>query len=235
MARTRNAKRRAPRADVTASGLLDLDFSKSATVSRFLQDNAFVRGILGPVGSGKSYACAAEVLLRALMQEPNPKDNIRYSRFAIVRNSYPMLRSTTLKTWADMFPEHVWGPMRWSPPITHHIQLPAKDGVPGLDAEVIFLALDKDIDVRKILSLEITGAWVNEARELPLGVIQGLTHRVGRYPSKTMGGVTWRGIWMDTNAMDDDHWWYRLSEKGAGQGQVPVEIFQAACCCRGIT
>ena len=226
MARTRNAKRRAPRADVTASGLLDLDFSKSATVSRFLQDNAFVRGILGPVGSGKSYACAAEVLLRALMQEPNPKDNIRYSRFAIVRNSYPMLRSTTLKTWADMFPEHVWGPMRWSPPITHHIQLPAKDGVPGLDAEVIFLALDKDIDVRKILSLEITGAWVNEARELPLGVIQGLTHRVGRYPSKPMGGVTWRGIWMATNAMDDDHWWYRLSEKEPVKGKFPWKFFK---------
>ena len=197
---------------------LNLDFRTSPTVWKFLQSNAFVRGLVGPVGSGKSYACAAEVMLRAIKQKPSPKDGIRRTRFAIVRNSYPMLRTTTLKTWAELFPENVWGRMHWSPPITHHIKLPSRGDAAGVDCEVIFLALDQPKDVRKLLSLELTGAWVNESRELPKSIIDGLTHRCGRYPVKSDGGPTWRGIWMDSNPCDDDHWIFRLAEGGEAPG-----------------
>jgi hypothetical protein len=124
-----------------------------------------------------------------------------------------MLKTTTIKTWLDLFPENTFGSLLWTPPITHHIRLPARDGAAGVDCEVIFLALDQPKDVRKLLSLELTGAWVNEARELPKAVIDGLTHRVGRYPTKRDGGATWHGIWMDTNPMDDDHWFHKLAEK----------------------
>ncbi len=179
---------------------LNLDFSTSPTVWKFLQDKSFVRGIMGPVGSGKSYACAAEIMLKAVSQVPSPRDGIKYSRFVVVRNSYPELRTTTIKTWQELFPENIWGPFRWSPPLTHHIKLPSRDNAPGIDCEVIFLALDQPKDVRKLLSMELTGAWVNEARELPKAVIDGLTHRVGRYPTLSDGGATpWRGIIMDTN------------------------------------
>ena len=157
---------------------LKLDFSTSQTVWKFLQDKSFVRGLMGPVGSGKSYACAAEIMLKAVQQVASPKDGIKYSRFVVVRNSYPELRTTTIKTWQELFPENIWGPFRWSPPLTHHIKLPSRDGAPGIDCEVIFLALDQPKDVRKLLSMELTGAWVNEARELPKAVIDGLTHRV---------------------------------------------------------
>ena len=34
---------------------LKLDFSSSPTLWKFLQDKSFVRGVMGPVGSGKSY------------------------------------------------------------------------------------------------------------------------------------------------------------------------------------
>jgi len=197
---------------------LDLDFSQARTVWEFLLGNDFVRGLMGPVGSGKSYACASEIMLRAVKQAPSPRDGIRYTRFVVVRNSYPMLRTTTLKTWAELFPENVWGRMYWSPPITHHIKLPARGDAHGIDCEVIFLALDQPKDVRKLLSLELTGAWINEARELPKAIVDGLTHRVGRYPVQSDGGPTWRGIWMDTNPMDDDHWWWRLAEGGESPG-----------------
>ena len=36
------------------------------------------------------------------------------------------------------------------PPLTHHIKLPSRDGAPGIDCEVIFLALDQPKDVRKL-------------------------------------------------------------------------------------
>ena len=181
--------------------------------------------MMGPVGSGKSYACAAEVMIRAVQQKPSPIDGIRYSRFVIVRNSYPELKTTTIKTWQDMFPEATFGPMLYTPPITHHIRLPARDGAAGIDCEVIFLALDQPKDVRKLLSLELTGAWVNEARELPKAVIDGLTHRVGRYPTKRDGGASWHGIWMDTNPMDDDHWWHKLAEKEKMSGPYAWKFF----------
>jgi hypothetical protein len=206
---------------------LKLDFTKSPTVWNFLQDKSFVRGIMGPVGSGKSYACAAEIMLKAVSQVPSPRDGIKYSRFVVVRNSYPELRTTTIKTWQELFPENIWGPFRWSPPLTHHIKLPSRDNAPGIDCEVIFLALDQPKDVRKLLSMELTGAWVNEARELPKAVIDGLTHRVGRYPTLSDGGASpWRGIIMDTNPMDDDHWWYRLAEKEKMVGKYKWKFFR---------
>ena len=79
------------------------------------------------------------------------------------------------------------GSVKYSPPITHHIKLPPRDGAAGIDCEVIFLALDDPKDVRKLLSLELTGAWVNECGELPKAVADGLTHRVGRFPTKADG------------------------------------------------
>jgi hypothetical protein len=209
-----------------AEPLLKFDFSGAPTLWSFLHDDAFVRGVLGPVGSGKSTACAAEILLRAVRQAPSVRDGVKKTRFVVARNSYPELRTTTIKTWLQMFPEHVWGKMRWQPPITHHLRLPARDGAPAVDCEVIFLALDRPEDVKKLLSLEITGAWVNEARELPKSIIDGLTSRVGRYPSKADGGPTWRGVWMDTNPPDDDHWWYRLAEGEPMEGLYPWRFWK---------
>ena len=205
---------------------LKLDFSSAPTVGRFFNSDSFVRGLMGPVGSGKSYACCAEIFRRAVQQRPSPRDGIKYSRFAIVRNTHPMLRTTTLKTWLELLPEDVWGPVKYAPPITHHIKLPPRDGAAGIDMEVIFLALDDPKDVRKVLSLELTGAWVNECRELPKAIIDGLTHRVGRYPSKADGGPTWRGVIMDTNPPDDDHYWYRLAEKDTPTGRFKWEFFR---------
>ena len=181
---------------------------------------------MGPVGSGKSYACCAEIFRRAVQQRPSPRDGVKYSRWAIVRNTHPMLRTTTLKTWLELLPEHVWGPVKYSPPITHHITLPPRDGAAGIDMEVLFLALDDPKDVRKLLSLELTGAWVNEARELPKAVVDGLTHRVGRYPTKADGGPSWRGVIMDSNPMDDDHWYFRLAEKDRPTGRFAWDFFR---------
>ena len=137
MARTSKSRDRSPRRrkqpSVDALTGLNLDFSQSPTTWKFLNDDSFVRGLMGPVGSGKTFASLAEVMLRAVKQPASPVDNVRYTRFAVIRNSYPELRTTTIKTWQELFPENVWGAMRWSPPITHHIKLPERDGVPGLD------------------------------------------------------------------------------------------------------
>ncbi len=64
---------------------INLDFSTSPVVYDYFQNNAFVQGLMGPVGSGKSYACASKIFKKAVEQKPSPIDGIKYSRWAIVR------------------------------------------------------------------------------------------------------------------------------------------------------
>ena len=174
-----------------------------------MKDSNFFRGIRGPVGSGKSVACCVEVFRRSLEQKKNDQ-GIRKSRWAIIRNTNPQLRTTTIKTWLDWFPEDVWGKFHWSVPYTHHIQQDE------LDIEILFLALDRPEDVKKLLSLELTGIWINEAREVPKSIIDACTMRVGRYPSMREGGASWSGVIADTNAPEEDHWWAIMA------GEVPI-------------
>lgn len=182
-----------------------VEYNASDTISEFHFSDKFVRGVMGPIGSGKSVGMCCEIMRRACEQQPSP-DGIRKSRWAIIRNTYPELKSTTIKTWLDWFPEEVYGAVRWDSPITHNIR------VGDVELEVMFLALDKAKDVKRLLSLELTGAFINEAREVPKTVIDAATGRVGRYPSKREGGASWFGVIMDTNPPDDDHWWFQVFE-----------------------
>jgi len=189
-----------------------VDFSykpDGEVLKNFMKDHTFFRGIRGPVGSGKSVGCCVEVFRRALEQEKSP-DGIRKSRWAIIRNTNPQLRTTTIKTWLDWFPENDWGKFTWSVPYTHNI----KKG--EVELEVIFLALDRPEDVKKLLSLELTGIWINEAREIPKSIIDACTMRVGRFPSMRDGGPSWTGVIADTNAPEEDHWWPIMA------GEVPI-------------
>lgn len=169
-----------------------------------MESESFVRGIMGPVGSGKSTACALEMIRRAHYQRKGP-DGKRRSRWCVIRNSYPELKSTTIKTWMDWIPAE-YGKTNFDSPIVHHIK------TEELDIEVLFLALDRPEDQKKLLSLELTGAWINEAREVPKAIVDALTGRVGRYPSVNMGGCSWSGILMDTNPPDTESWWFKMCE-----------------------
>ena len=189
------------------------DFKPHGEVLRqYMKATDFWRGIRGPVGSGKSVGSAVELFRRALQQEPNA-DGIRRTRWAVIRNTGPQLKTTTIKTWLDWFPENTYGPFRWGVPFTHHIK------VADLDMEVIFLALDNEDDIRKLLSLELTGIWVNEAREIQKAIIDACTMRCGRFPPMREGGPSWYGMICDTNAPEDDHWWAVMS------GDAPLPEF----------
>ncbi|HET8729233.1 MAG TPA: hypothetical protein VFO41_17160 [Alphaproteobacteria bacterium] len=184
--------------------------SPGPVVRRFLASNAFVRGLRGPYGSGKSVACTIDIVRRAAAQKPG-RDGVRRTRWAVVRNTYPELKTTTIKTWHDWVRPEL-GRWRADGPPVHHVR------ADGLDMEVLFLALDRPEDARKLLSMELTGAWINEAREVPKAVLDALTGRVGRFPPARDGGPSWSGIIMDTNPPDTDHWWYRLAEEERPEG-----------------
>jgi len=192
--------------DKVLSRIEGRNFAAPPTIARFLASTAFVRGIRGPVQSGKSSGACQEIMRRAREQVPG-EDGIRRTRFVVVRNTYGELKDTTIKTWLDWFPEDLFGKFnRAQGEMKHHIQKG------DIDCEVMFRALDKPEDSRKVLSLDITGAWFNEAREIPYEIVEKMTDRVGRFPAKKDGGCTWRGIFLDTNPPDEDHWWYKFEK-----------------------
>lgn len=174
------------------------------TLKRFAKSDAFVRFAVGPVGSGKSTACVREVVRRAFRQRRGP-DGLRRTRFVIIRNTYSQLRDTTRKTFEQWVPAWLG---TW-----HEQSFTFKIEWDDVDCEVLFRALDRPEDVRKLLSLELTGAYINEAREIPKHVLDVLETRVGRYPSKAQGGASWFGIWADTNPWHGGHWGAKLFAK----------------------
>lgn len=176
------------------------DYTASPTIARFMRSDAPVRLAMGPVGSGKSVGCIMEIVRRASMQALN-KRGLRRTRWVIVRQTYQQLKDTTLKTWLDWFPDGVAG--RWREyDKTFFLEFG------DVRAEVLFRALDDPDDVARLLSLELTGGYINEARETPLEIVTALRSRLGRYPAVKDGGPTWHGLIMDTNPPPTDHWIY---------------------------
>ena len=191
--------------------MIEINYRPPGPVARaFLLASDFFRGIMGPFGSGKSTVCIMDMLAKS-SQQAVCTDGKRKTRWAVVRNTYPELRTTTIKSWHQWIPPSIGRWVDTGPP-THHIT----EG--ELDMEVIFVSLDRPDDVAKLLGMELTGAWVDEAREVPKAVIDGLTGRVGRFPSVMMGGCTWSGIIASTNPPDTYHWWYKLSEEVKPEG-----------------
>jgi hypothetical protein len=181
-------------------------YTAPRTVGRFMRSDTRVRCIVGPVGSGKSSGCVVEVLRRAAEQAPGP-DKVRRTRFCIIRNTYRELKDTTRKTFEQWVPASLG---RWyEQDFTFVIDKPMSDGT-RLHSEVLFRALDRPEDVKKLLSLELTGAYINEARQIPKAILDVLGSRVGRYPAAKDGRPTWFGIWMDTNPWHTAHWGYKL-------------------------
>lgn len=190
-----------------------LAYNPSLTCGKFLRSNQFVRVIVGPIGSGKSSACVVEILRRAAEQKPDKK-KVRNSRFAIIRNTYRELNDTTRRTFEQWLPPEMgkWDKQEFS----FVIDKPLPDGT-RLHIEVLFRALDRPEDVKKVLSLELTAAYFNELREVAKEVFDGVQGRVGRYPAKKDGGSSWDGIWGDSNPWHQGHWLQKL-ERDAPEG-----------------
>lgn len=166
-----------------------------------------VKLLIGPFGTGKTSSAAYDQIMCQSKRVLPKSDGIRYSRFAVVRNTFPQLRDTTIKTVLDWFPPSVFG-------VYHASEKRYVVYVEDRCIEILFRALDIEKDVRNLLSLELTGAWIDEAREINHSVIKGLLGRMTRYPAmKDFGG---REPWiypcqliLTTNYPSREHHLYR--------------------------
>lgn len=198
--------------------LTHIDYTPPATGAAFMRSDIKRRLLLGPIGSGKSTVCVVEIFRRCA-EIPKCKDGYRRSRWVVVRNTNQQLKTTTLKTWNQWFPPGVAGTWREGDK-TFLLE------VGDIKAEILFLPLDSPDDAQRLLSLELTGAFLNEAREIAPEIIQAVFSRLGRYPSRAMLPPEtdyWYGLIMDTNPPSRDSYLFEKFEEERPEGW---EIFK---------
>jgi len=128
-------------------------------------------------------ACIQELFRLAKAQWPN-SDGVRKTKPAVVRNTYKELTDTTLATYKQWMPPQI-STVVGKPPVAK-VYL-KKEDLTTVEMEVLFIAMDTVEDVSKMLSLEISSCFLNEARELPYAIVTAARERMGRYPSEIDG------------------------------------------------
>lgn len=194
------------------------NYKPSKTLQEFHWDNSFVRGVMGPYGSGKSVAMCMEMFRRACeMPVWDKEEKIRKSKWLIVRGVYSEITGSVLRTLEKVIPSEHLNFKMGNKEVPSCLFKSSLDDGTTVELIINFIALENFNDVGKIKSFEYTSAWLNEASELAPEVLAAVTGRTGRYPGKICDEQGreipyWRGVIMDTNPPDDDHWWYKLSE-----------------------
>jgi hypothetical protein len=172
------------------------------TLAAYRKSKKFFQCIMGPLGSAKTTTSIQKIIDLVTQQKPGPRGD-RRTRGVVVRNTYPDLMNTTIRDFKGIVEPLRLGPMTMGHPPEMKMDFDLPDGTRVL-AEIIFVALDKDDDVRKLRGMQLTWAYVNEMKEVPKSIIDMLQARVDRYPAQ--GSSAWTGIFGDTNAWDVDHW-----------------------------
>lgn len=189
---------------------MELNYTSIPTFAQVHQDPNKYLFVMGCVGSGKSSGCIWHIFLNGLNQVPQ-YDGVRRSRYGVLRATYPALKSTVVKSWQNWFKSLIT--ITYDVPIRGMIRMPHPDGQTSVEIEIIFIALDREEDINKLQSLELTGAHLNECAEIPRAVHQMLKSRVNRYPDMSSGGPKSPFIIADYNAVPANHWLYKIAEE----------------------
>lgn len=182
---------------------MDLNYTPPKTLGDFMASDARVRVVRGPVGSGKSTVMVVEMLRRACEQAPGP-DGIRRTRGVVVRNTLGQLITTSLETIKTVIPPEIMNYHVGN----HTVTIRFND----VHSEWILLPLDTPQNVQRLLSLELTFAWLSELREIPVKILEDVLGRCSRYPSVMRGGPTWYGVFGETNSFSEDDPWFTKLE-----------------------
>jgi hypothetical protein len=186
---------------------MNLTYTPPKSVKEFLQSEAFISLIVGPVGSTKTTAGIMKIAYHAA-QMAKCRDGIRRSRAIWVRNTREQLRDTSIPDVLRWYPDGQAGTYLKS---EYKFMLRFDD----VECEILFRGLDDSDDVRRLLSLQASFGILDEFREINPDIFNALQGRLGRYPSKldnSVGCVTDNKksnahIWGMTNPPDMDTFW----------------------------
>lgn len=196
-------------------------YTPPLSLAGFFYSEAFTSLVVGPFGSTKTTASLLKIAYHASRMAPC-KDGIRRSRAVVVRNTREQLADTTIPDFLKWFPDGEAGIFEKT---AKKFVLRFND----VECEVLFRGLDDANDVKRLLSLQLSFAFMDEFREIHPDIFEALQGRIGRYPDKSMviprpewgvddkgnpvgGCVTDTGkpndhLWGATNPPDMDTWW----------------------------
>ena len=165
-------------------------------------------------------------------------DGVRRSRYAVVRNTRQMLFDTTIPDFLKWYPDGEFGLFMKS-----DAKFLLRFG--DVESEILFRGLDDPNDVRRLLSLQLTGGMMDEFREIHPDIYEALAGRAGRYPDKVLvppkkeWGVDYRGnpiggcvrtdgsaakrLWGMSNPPDMETFWEQLLTDPPGNVHVTLQ------------
>jgi len=186
-----------------------LNYTPSKTVRKFMLSDHSMRALMGPVGGGKTSGAIVELLRQSILM-PQGANGLRESVMLVVRNTKQQLKDTTLASVRELLPVEIY---KWK-----ESDMAMEFSFNDVRSKWLFRSLDTPEDVQRVLSLQVTWVWVEEAREIPVPLLSDLEGRRGRFPSQSKSdafpeGFRYRsGIIYTTNPpeIDSDH--YKLME-----------------------
>jgi hypothetical protein len=212
-------------------------FTPVPSLVPFFLSDKFISLVCGPVGSTKTTAGILKILYHAKQMAPG-KDGVRRSRCVWVRQTREQLRDTSIPDFLNWFPDGHAGTYAKS---EYNFTIRLDD----VECEVMFRGLDDSKDIRRLLSLQLSFAVVEEFRELNKDVFEALQGRLGRYPSGGLvphnpawgndekgnpiqGCVTDEGkpnkhVWGMSNPPDMDTYWEELITEHADNVHVTIQ------------
>ena len=144
------------------------------TIDAFHMHPGQIRGIVGPVGSGKTTGATWDVC-RYLPLFLAEQWGYKRSKWVVVRNTYDELIDTTQATVFEWFGWGKYQKQRKIYTLNH-------DDEGGFEVEILFRSCDRIQDLKKFKSLEVTGYWIDESIEVAGAIKRILKTRIGRYP-----------------------------------------------------
>lgn len=177
-----------------------IDFTVDSTLVDFWKSTKPYQFVTGPFGSTKTTTCLFKMLAISAAQQPMP-DGIRRTRWAIVRTTLPELKRGVLADISQWFRDIAsWHPSE---------QL-VKIRVGDIASDWYFLSFDRPENQRRLLSLQLTGIFINEFREVDFNLLSDMFGRTGRFPPQKICPATWYGVIGDSNPGLKSSPWYEF-------------------------
>lgn len=142
---------------------VQLDYTPSPTINKFMKSNHHFRILIGPLAGGKTTGAAVELFRRAC-QTPADSEGVRKSRVFVLSKGF---RESTLLSIQNLFPESLWNWNDRDSCLTFKFN----------DVESIWY-FSEYVNMRG----EYTWGWIENARDWSTESILDLYARVGRYP-----------------------------------------------------
>lgn len=171
--------------------------------------------VRGPIGNGKSVLMCIYIVYKSQQQsiveisERGKKLRVRWSKWLIMRHTFKALNETTIETWNQWFGDKT----RW---VSNPLEGRYEDWVDGVLVRIDFVChASESRNIRNDLqSLELSGAWINEATQCPFEIIGLVYSRLKRFNPAPKAGVEMKHfhVIMDSNSPNETNWWRRMEE-----------------------